>query len=223
MAWARSASRFLLRKTARFLITAILRTCRVSVSGEEPVAARRERGESLIYVFWHCHIFYILYHFRFSGANPLISLSVDGELIAQIASEFGLHPVRGSSSRGGSRALIELIHLARQKGRQILITADGPKGPARHIKPGALQLAAKSGAAVVPISWAASRAKVFRRSWDRFRLPLPFSRIRFAFGEPLTAPGELGAAQNKQSGGLLAQRLDACLDALETRLQKELQ
>ena len=96
-----------------------------------------------------------------------------------------MNPVRGSSSKGGARAFLEMTSCLREGKGEILITADGPRGPAREIKEGTILLARKTGAWVVPISWYGSQVKIFRKSWDRFMIPLPFSCIRFAFGRPV--------------------------------------
>lgn len=125
-----------------------------------------------------------------------------------------MRPVRGSSSRGGARAFRELARAVQEENAEVLITADGPKGPARRVKEGAAQLAAKTGAWVVPISWSATRRKALEKSWDRFLLPLPFGRIRFAYGEPLRVPPDLPPAEMAR----LLDELAARLNELEERV-----
>lgn len=170
-----------LAKLGKWAILSIVRTCSVAVRGQPNL----EKGTPVIYLFWHRHIFFIIHQFRNRGARPLVSLSEDGELVSGLAREFGMDPVRGSSSRGGARALLEMISCLREGCGEILITADGPRGPARKIKEGTVLLARKTGAPVVAVSWYASRVKIFRKSWDRFMVPLPFSRILVSFGQPV--------------------------------------
>ena len=185
---------FFIRKLSRLLINAIIKTCTLEVKGAERVLPLLEGEKPVIYIFWHRHIFVNIYKFKNTGASPLISMSQDGELVAQVAEEFGMEPVRGSSSRGGARAFLEMVNAIRGKtaNREILITADGPKGPARQLKDGAVVLAQKTGAVLVPIAWHASRVKVFEKSWDQFMIPKPFGKILFQYGEPVTIPRRIG-------------------------------
>mgnify|MGYP001765824437 CR=1 FL=1 len=213
MAWPRRIRLFLAAKLARLLIEAVVACNRVSIEGEEGVAGLQQGGEPLIFLFWHRHILFVIHRFKGTGARPLISLSSDGDLVSAVAQEFAMDPIRGSSSRGGARAFLEMARSIREKKSRVLITADGPKGPARQVKEGALQLAAKTGAWVVPISWSATRAKVLEKSWDRFLVPLPFGRIRFVYGRPQRVGPDPGP------GGLdlLAASLARELDGLEER------
>lgn len=208
---------FFLRKLSRLVIHAIVKTCRITIIGADIPADLKKKNIPLVYVFWHRHIFFTIYRFKNSGARPLISQSSDGEIVSQIAEEFGMNPVRGSSSSGGARAFLKLLNTIKETKADILITADGPKGPLREIKDGTLILARKTGSAIVPFCWASSRKKIFQKTWDRFLLPLPFGHIIFAYGDPFfpEGPGKDGAK-------------DACLERekkdlqdLMTRLERE--
>ena len=180
---------FILKKISRLLICSIIFTCKKRTVHLFDI--EKLTGPS-IFLFWHRHIFFIIYKFRKSMARPLISLSKDGELVAQIAVEFGLNPIRGSSSKGGMRAFLALIRTIRQiKNPQILITADGPKGPAKKIKDGIILLAQKTSVPIIPITWNSTRTKIFEKSWDRFMIPLPFSQITFFYGHPIYIPSDL--------------------------------
>ena len=196
------------------MISTIIASCRIELSGGEIPAVLRTEAKPLIFVFWHCHIFFLVYHFRNSGAYPLISLSSDGELIARTATRFGLNPVRGSSSRGGARAFLDLKKLLQENSGPLLITADGPRGPAREVKPGTIQLAARTGAAVIPVSWRASRAWTAQRSWDQFMIPLPFAKIHCAYGEPLFFPPGTAPEKAKNDGLLLENALGKLEESL---------
>jgi lysophospholipid acyltransferase (LPLAT)-like uncharacterized protein len=208
MAWWRKTKLLLAKKLAWLLIEGIAASNKIILSGEEEVAALKRENLPLIYIFWHRHILFVIHQFRNRGARPLISLSSDGDLVAAVAGEFGMVPIRGSSSRGGARAFLEMARSVQDEKAEVLITADGPKGPARRVKEGAVQLAAKTGAWVIPISWSASRVKVFRKSWDRFLLPLPCGRIRFAYGRPLRIDPTLSPADLEQAMDMLSGKLD---------------
>jgi len=188
MAWRPRIKDSLRRRLIGVAIRAIVGSRRVELGGQEPVEALRKAGVPLVFLFWHRHLFVLIHHFRDCAAVPLISLSRDGEIVAQVAADFGMRPVRGSSSTGGTRALLRLLRLLRERPAPVLITADGPRGPAERIKPGALLLAQKTGAAIVPVVWTGNRLYEFAHSWDRFLLPLPFGHLRILYGEPVFIP-----------------------------------
>ncbi len=164
-------------------IRAIYMTMRVSVVGREIPRELYRRGEGLIHILWHGRMIVSPFAYQGKEAHVLISTHGDGELIARVMQYFGFRLVRGSSTKGGREAAQKLLHLARQN-RDLIITPDGPRGPVHTVKPGVAQLARRSGLAVVPYAFAASCGKEFR-SWDRFLLPYPFSRIVHVFGEPV--------------------------------------
>jgi hypothetical protein len=118
-----------------------------------------------------------------SKIHALVSSHKDGEILANVFKCFNIALVRGSSSKRGSRALIELVRLAR-KNCDLAITPDGPRGPAEVVKPGVAQLARLSGRPVIPLAFSCSSGKRFG-SWDRFLMPYPFSSGVFIWGEPL--------------------------------------
>ncbi len=204
----------LLKKLAKAIIQAVMFSSRIRISGQENVAALQKENLPLIYIFWHRHILFVIHKFKNSGARPLISLSSDGELVAAVAEEFGMNPIRGSSSKGGARAFLLMARCVQDEKAAVLITADGPKGPARKVKEGAVQLALKTGAYVIPISWSGSRVKVLKKSWDRFMLPLPFGRIHFAFGQALQITGSGDASSLRQAADMLAEKLDRLEESL---------
>jgi len=113
----------------------------------------------------------------------LVSPSRDGDYLSAVMRNLGFRVVRGSSSRGGTSALHEIITGLCKEGYGIGITVDGPRGPRHKAKPGALWLAVRSGRPIIPIRTYYSRPKVFA-SWDRFQLPLPFTSVRSVYGRP---------------------------------------
>jgi hypothetical protein len=133
--------------------------------------------------FWHSMILMASFPYRGKGIHVLVSRHGDGELIGRVIQQFGFFLVRGSSSKGGEQAMKELVTLLKQN-RDIGITPDGPRGPAERVKPGVAQLARLTGSPVIPGAFSASRIKILN-TWDRFRIPYPFSRIVYVIGEPL--------------------------------------
>lgn len=205
----------LIRWAAKLLILGVIKTCRVKITGFEHVEDLRRREQPIIYAYWHRHIFVTIYRFRNTGARPLISLSEDGEIVSQIGEAFGLNPIRGSSSKGGAKAFIRMQNAIREDNSEVLITADGPKGPVRQIKDGTIRLAQKTRAMVVPIAWHGARVKIFEKSWDRFKVPLPFGRITYAYGEPLEIPADA----SKEDYPRLKETLKAAIDRVEKTVE----
>jgi lysophospholipid acyltransferase (LPLAT)-like uncharacterized protein len=142
-----------------------------------------ERGEGFIGMFWHGRMLMLPFIYPGKRISILISSHRDGEIIANVMKRFGFELVRGSSSKGGTAALREMVSLLKN-GSDIGITPDGPKGPAEVVKGGVAQVARISGKAVIPIAFSSSMY-LRLKSWDRFLVPLPFSRLVFVVGEPL--------------------------------------
>ena len=145
--------------------------------------ARRRGKQSLVYALWHNTQVFLAYAHRTEKASVMVSQSKDGEYIAQIMGRMKLHAVRGSTSRGGGAALREMIRLVEEGGR-VGFTPDGPKGPQQTIHGGVVEVARATGRPIIPTSTSSGWKLVFRRSWDRFFVPLPFSRIVVAHGKP---------------------------------------
>ena len=165
------------------IIRLIYATMRITVVGKEVLPGFAARGEGYTGVFWHGRILMIQSLYPGKALHILVSRHRDGEIIANIMSRFGFHLVRGSSSKGGGDALREMMRLLKAD-NDLGIAADGPRGPAEVLKPGAAQLGRLSGKAVIPISFSASRS-IRLKSWDRFMFPLPFSRGVFVVGDPV--------------------------------------
>ncbi len=161
-------------------------TWRYEIRGREVLEPFLSQGKPFILAFWHSRILPLSYLHRGDGIVVLVSEHRDGEYITRIVERMGLRTARGSSTRGGARGLRGIVRAARD-GHSMAFTPDGPKGPPRVFKPGALVAAKLSGAPVVPLAAGASRA--WRAaSWDRFEVPKPFARIRVRYGEPHYIP-----------------------------------
>lgn len=146
--------------------------------------ARRSNGRAagpVVYAFWHQRQVFFTWSHRGAHLKVLVSRSRDGEMIARAMRLSRIDSCRGSSSRGAVAAARELLD-ALEAGFDVAVTCDGPKGPAREVKPGILYLAQKTGLPIVPMANAVSRRIEFARAWDRFQVPLPFSRAAVVHG-----------------------------------------
>jgi len=146
----------------------------------------------LVLAIWHAELFALTGYgmCRLNGrVATVVSDSRDGEIIAQVLERINYGTARGSSTRGGLKALIALKRHMEQ-GRIGVLTVDGPRGPRHKVKDGAVYLAQRTGALLVPVRSRLSRAHVFERSWDKFQLPMPFCRCEVFFGQPLEVPAE---------------------------------
>jgi lysophospholipid acyltransferase (LPLAT)-like uncharacterized protein len=141
-------------------------------------------GKGFIYAFWHGRQVFLVYLHQNDQLATIISQSKDGELIARVCKNFGLGAVRGSSSKGGSEALLQMKTLLDQ-GTRVAFTPDGPRGPLRQVQPGVLYLAQKTGRPIVPVAFGAKKKWVFRGRWDEFVVPKPFNRIAMVYGEAI--------------------------------------
>ena len=160
------------------------------INGESVLAPQRRDHRPIIFALWHSDLLPLLYQHRHEGVAVLISEHHDGELIARAAEQLGYRTVRGSSTRGASRALVGLVR-ALEAGQDVAITPDGPRGPARSFAPGALIAAQRARAPILAVGVSTSRAWRLR-SWDRFRIPMPFSRVTIAYVGP-TMPDAVSA------------------------------
>ncbi|MDR3092851.1 MAG: lysophospholipid acyltransferase family protein, partial [Endomicrobium sp.] len=136
-----------------------------------------------IYSFWHGNTFPMMFSNQKSNIVIMASLSKDGEILSQVLKKYGYLTVRGSSSKSGGRALIEIIRYAR-KGYSIAFGADGPKGLYHKFKYGAVYAAQKTGMLLLPISCSPKNKIVINKSWDKMIIPLPFSKMVQIYGEP---------------------------------------
>lgn len=159
----------------------------VFVNREIPEKLRQE-GRNFIYAFWHGRQFLLLYNHRRTGTVLPSSESRDGEIQARILSRFGYGVVRGSSKRKGDRALLGLIDGLR-KGKVIGLAVDGPRGPVYEVKQGITYLSGKLNKPIVPVSTSAKRFWILEKIWDKYLLPVPFTRGVIVYGEPIFVQG----------------------------------
>lgn len=172
------------------VILALGHLTRLRFIGREYLDWLRDNHKSYLYCIWHGKILLPIFAHRDENAYTMVSLHADGEMIAQTVQRLGYRTIRGSSTRGAQRAAAQMIR-ALKTGNVCAIMPDGPKGPRHVFKPGAITIAQKSGAYLLPFTFACSPAFCFKKSWDRFTLPLPFSKSIAIYGEPIPVPADL--------------------------------
>jgi lysophospholipid acyltransferase (LPLAT)-like uncharacterized protein len=164
------------------------RTVRIRFVDSSIPERLHRQGKNIIYAFWHGRQFLLFYCYRNTGVVIPASESRDGEIQAGIIGRFGLGVVRGSSKRKGAQALLGLVEALRS-GKDIAIAVDGPRGPVYEVKQGITYVAGKLGVPIVPLSVAAKRAWVLEKIWDKYQLPVPFTKCVILYGEPVIVNG----------------------------------
>ncbi|WP_461209595.1 lysophospholipid acyltransferase family protein [Desulfocurvus sp. DL9XJH121] len=186
-------------------------TLRIEVRGEDGLRAAAADGGLAVLACWHNELFcmpslqWVLPGRRWVS---IVSASADGEVLAGVLNRLDIATSRGSSSRQGVRALMGAVRIMKREGRLGFVTVDGPRGPRHQVKDGVLFLAAKAGAHLVPVRVSCSRKFVFQKAWDKFELPLPFSRCRVTFGAPYAlGPGKLTHEALARERAILEEKL----------------
>jgi lysophospholipid acyltransferase (LPLAT)-like uncharacterized protein len=168
---------------AACLVWLIGKTLRWQSEGDEHLEQIYQQGKRAIFAFWHGRIFPATYYWRRRGIVVMTSQNFDGEYIARCIQKHGYGAARGSSSRGGLKALAEMAQCLR-RGLDVGFTVDGPRGPRYEAKPGPTLLAKKTGAAVFCFHISLQR-KVQLNNWDQTQIPLPFSRALVLKAPPI--------------------------------------
>ena len=163
-------------------VTLLARSWRVDVLHRHRWASVAHTGRAFVLLCWHDALLPVMWLHRHRQIQAVISEARDGEYLTRFATSLGYGVIRGSSTRGGRRALLGAVR-ALERGNIVGITPDGPRGPRRTLKAGALVAAARAGALVLPVH-ADARPAWHARSWDAFLVPAPFARVRVAYGEP---------------------------------------
>lgn len=191
-----------------WMVRRLVGTCRFHFRYADPLVnpeVARRLGRRYIYAFYHEVMLFPAYYWAWPEMQILISDHRDGELIAQVVKRLGFGVVRGSTTRGGMRALREMTH--RVDRGNLCFTPDGPKGPRRHVHQGMIYLASRCGLPVVGCG-IAFRDPWRARSWDRFAVPRPFRVAACVTPEPVTVPP--GADRDT---------LETCRQEVERRMQ----
>jgi hypothetical protein len=187
------------------LIGALGRTLHWRVEGAGHYDDLMRARQAPIFAFWHGRILPSTLYWRDRGIVVITSENFDGEWIARVIARFGYGTARGSTSRGGARALVQLRQELRA-GRPVAFTVDGPRGPARVAQPGAVWLSGATGHPILPFHIEADRCWT-ARSWDRSQVPKPYSAVAVAIGAPIEVPGT-DAGVLESSRLILEQRLE---------------
>lgn len=157
---------------------------------------RRGTAEPRIYLFWHEYILAPLYLRGHCDLVMLLSRHRDAEVLSRVAHHMGFDCIRGSSNKGAVASLLQMK--SRGRNAHITITPDGPRGPRRQMASGAIFLASKSGMPIVPMGFGMANPKR-AKSWDKFAMPLPFSRVRAVIGPSITIPPDQSREQIEES------------------------
>jgi lysophospholipid acyltransferase (LPLAT)-like uncharacterized protein len=189
------------------LIKLIGLTVRFEVQGWENWEAASQDGGLPIYTFWHNRVFLATYFWRERRIVVMTSQSFDGEYIARFIQRFGYGAARGSSTRGGVGAIVEMARLMRS-GCPTGFTIDGPKGPRYVAKMGAVLLAKKTGQPILPFTITASSYWSASKSWDQFQVPKPFARALVQIAKPIYVAPDADENQLQMKRDELQQTLD---------------
>ena len=180
---------------------------RIEIIESDYVRKAREKNEPFIIAHWHGDELGILHLLKPYHVACIISKSKDGQLMNKIVELLGAKTARGSSTRGGTSALKGTLRLAKE-GRRPSFAVDGPKGPIYKVKPGVLQISRLTKLPIVPISFYASHFHLFEKSWNQSRLPLPFSKIKIRWGDPMPAVTKDQEARSDELASQLENRLN---------------
>ena len=186
MTFKARARRLIIDVLGRPLVWLWTKSCRLTVAGESEYRALRKAGRPAVHIMWHGKIFLVPYFFRKRNIMPLVSPSRDGDIAARIMGGWGYKLLRGSGTHFMKNAWLDLKQEL-QAGGEVIIVPDGPRGPDRKLKLGCIKLATETGAVLVPFSFSTSRKKNLR-SWDRFLIFYPFSKVVAAYGPPIEIP-----------------------------------
>ena len=185
------------RAVAAPAITLLARSWRMRTVDENRWRPIYEARRPHVFLLWHEALLPLLWQHRGQGVVIVVSEAREGQYLADLARSLGYAAVRGSSTRGGARALLGAVREL-QEGRSVAFTPDGPRGPRRELKPGVLAAAQRGHATVVPIHAEAEWAWRLH-SWDRFVIPKPAARVTVRYGRPFEVePGEGGLARGQE-------------------------
>jgi len=182
----------LIKSLSCFLFRNLARTWHYHVAGEKHIQDSSEHG--FIIVTWHNHQLIPAFYLSDRGYYALASSSEDGGYISNILENAGWHTVRGSSSKNGTRSLIKIMKLLRDK-KYIVITPDGPRGPKYTVHAGCIYLAQKTNTPIIPMGIACDQKWTLTKTWDEFIIPKPFAHCAIYFGEPIWIEKELNETQ----------------------------
>ena len=160
------------------------KTLRVQIINRDVESQLEKQGKAIIYTFWHGRMLYFPYLYRFSNKSTILtSPSEDGEIVARTAKIFGFSSIRGSSFKKGGSALLKMTRSIK-KGKAVTVVGDGSRGPLYKVQEGIINLAYLTGAPILPVVYGVKN-KIQLNTWDQFIIPLPFSKIKVMYGDPV--------------------------------------
>lgn len=198
---------WLVPRLIRMIISTLSATIRWDYCGDR---YHPDSTEQHIFSFWHARLLMMGVGLKGCKGYTLISEHRDGGFIADALHLQGFRAIRGSSTRGGSRALLQMIFKSRDEKCDFGLSPDGPKGPREIVKPGIVRLAKKTGIKIYPVMWATCRQWRITSSWDHFYIPKPFTKGVFVFGEPLIVHAGESDADSLD-------RIQAAMDAVQIK------
>lgn len=176
------------------LLRSLASSWRIALQNEDRWRALYDARQPHVFLLWHEALLPLLWQHRHQGVGIVVSEAREGRYLAEFAAGLGYRSLYGSSTRGGTRALLGAVRELRA-GRAVAFTPDGPRGPRRELKPGVVAAAQRGAAPIIPLHAEADRAWRLH-SWDRFVIPKPFARVRISYGRPFeVGPGEVGFAE----------------------------
>jgi lysophospholipid acyltransferase (LPLAT)-like uncharacterized protein len=185
------------RAVAAPAIRLLARSWRMRTVHQDRWRALVEAGRPVVFLLWHEVLLPLLWQHRRQGVVIVVSEAREGQYLADLAASLGYLAVRGSSTRGGARALLGAVREL-QEGRSVAFTPDGPRGPRRQLKAGVVAAAQRGGGVILPIHAEADRGWRLH-SWDRFLIPKPGARVTVTYGRPFeVAPGDAGLARGQE-------------------------
>jgi lysophospholipid acyltransferase (LPLAT)-like uncharacterized protein len=197
---------WLIGLASKLLIDFLFIFSSVDERGRQAVA-RLIGTRRFIFAFWHSRILLLSYIYKRLNASIMVSNSADGEIIAQVLQRHGHKTVRGSTRKGGMRALMQQIIDIRNHRRPGVVIPDGPQGPRHKVQTGVILLAQKTGCPIIPLAYSSKRRITFN-SWDRFILPYPWTRGVIIYGRPIEVPAKADADTIQECALRLEQELN---------------
>ena len=214
--WKKRIQHRLITRTLVMLIRITGITTRVRRINHEVLELTQQKYGGVIVASWHQNIFFSIWLLRKQGLTALISSSDDGEAIYDVFAHYNYRAVRGSTTKGGIHALKQLIKLLKEK-ISVAITPDGPLGPPRKIQSGVILLAKYSGVPIIPWHYEASHQWNLN-SWDKHKIPKPFSKIIEVFGEPFQVPKNLPT----EDVPIFCEKLEVILEELAKKTSEKI-
>jgi len=191
------------------------KTLRVQIINRDVESRLEKQGKAIIYTFWHGRMLYFPYLYRFSNKSTILtSPSEDGEIVARTAKIFGFSSIRGSSFKKGGSALLKMTRSIKE-GKAVTVVGDGSRGPLYKVQEGIINLAYLTGAPILPVVYGVKN-KIQLNTWDRFIIPLPFSKIKVMYGDPVYVDKKTEEKKSKSKLEELEKKLKEITQAVDS-------